>query len=122
MKSPFIISGGLMAVAMLASCAAVKNSAAAVSEKTKAMAANIRLPDLADTPVARLMPAGGLKVVEPREEHMETMPTGHEKALAFRENKRRGFWFFGGPVDFEEPPLPEAGSDMDGSLLPPLPP
>ena len=118
--------GALVVVITLASCAAVKNTAVAMKERTSGaaskLAANAKLPDLVETPLARLMPAGGLKVVEVREQDLEKLPSGHERALAYRNEKRRGFWIFGGPVDFQEPALPDVGSEMDGSLLPPKAP
>ena len=77
------------------------------------------MPALVDTPIARLLPAGGLKVVEVREKDLKDMPTGRERAIAYRNERKRGFWIFGGPVDFEEPELPEDDSGIDGSLLPP---
>jgi hypothetical protein len=77
------------------------------------------MPSLVDTPIARLLPAGGLKVVEVREKDLKDLPTGQERAIAYRNERKRGFWIFGGPVDFEEPTLPEDGSGIDGSLLPP---
>lgn len=112
-------TSGCLVIASLASCAAMKDRVAGVKQRGSEIAANVKVPDLADTPLARLMPAGGLKIVEPREEALENMPSGHDRALAYRNDKRRGFWFFGGPVDFEEPPLPAPGSELDGSLLPP---
>lgn len=65
-----------------------------------------------------LLPGPKVKVVKVRHNELKEFPTGHERALAW-ENKRRGFWIFGGPVDFKEPTLPEPGSELDGSLLPP---
>jgi hypothetical protein len=108
----------LLAVAgqALVSCAAVKETTANAAAKVSSYA---KLPDLVDTPIARLMPAGGLKVVEVREKELKDLPSGHDRALAYRNDRKRGFWIFGGPVDFQEPVLPEPGSEMDGSLLPP---
>ena len=71
--------------------------------------------------IAGLLPGRKVDVVEVREKDLEEMPLGHERALAFDREKKRGFWVFGGPVDFHEPDLPEAGSELDGSLLPPRP-
>jgi hypothetical protein len=103
----------------LVSCAAVKNTTASATEKLSSMAKLPELPSLADTPIARLLPAGGLKVVEVREKDLKDLPSGHERAIAYRNERKKGFWIFGGPVDFEEPVLPEDDSGIDGSLLPP---
>jgi len=82
-------------------------------------ATRAKLPDLAETPLARLLPGGGLKIVDVREEDLREMTTGHDKALAYRNERRGGFRFFGGPIHFEEPPLPDIDGELDGSLLPP---
>lgn len=63
-----------------------------------------------------------VKVVEVREKDLKKLPTGQERALAYENTRKRGFWFFGGPVDFKEPTLPAPGGEMDGSLLPPKTP
>ncbi len=63
-----------------------------------------------------------IKVVEVREKDLKEQPTGQEQALAYEKTRKRGFWFFGGPVDFQETTLPEPGGDMDNSLLPPKTP
>jgi hypothetical protein len=113
----------MAAATLLVSCSAVKSTTASFKESTSAafskVASKAKLPDLAETPVARLLPAGGLKVVEVREKDLKELPSGQEKALAFRNERRNGFWLFGGPVDFQEPALPDAGTEADGSLLPP---
>jgi hypothetical protein len=103
----------------LVSCAAVKNTTASATEKLSSMAKLPEMPSLVDTPIARLLPAGGLKVVEVREKDLKDLPSGHERAIAYRNERKKGFWIFGGPVDFEEPVLPEDDSGIDGSLLPP---
>lgn len=77
------------------------------------------LPDLPDMSLANLMPGKRIKVVEVREKDLQDMPTGTELAKAYQKERRGGFWIFGGPVDFKEPTLPEPGSELDGSLLPP---
>jgi hypothetical protein len=107
---------GLLAALLIGSCGAIKKGVAAASERTHTIASN---SGLTETPLARLMPAGGLKVVEARSGDLQDMPTGEERAIAYRKQKRAAFWFLSGPVDFQEPPLPEPGSEMDGSLLPP---
>lgn len=72
--------------------------------------------------LAEIVHPPGVKVVEVREKDLKPLPSGHERALAFQNTRKRSFWFFGGPVDFKEPILPEAGGEMDGSLLPPRTP
>jgi hypothetical protein len=106
----------IMTAAALASCAAVKNVTSATTAKISSSFS--KLPDLADMPIARILPSQRVKVVEVREKDLKELPTGKEKAVAFRSG-RSGFWIFGGPIDFKEPTLPEPGSDLDGSLLPP---
>ena len=69
--------------------------------------------------LANLIPGRGIKVVEVREKDLKELPTGREKAMAFQNTRRSGFWIFGGPVNFTEPALPDAGGEPDGSLLPP---
>jgi len=60
----------------------------------------------------------GVPVVEAREDALEEVPSGRDKALAYE--RRQRFWIFGPPVDFEEPALPEESALGDGGLLPPL--
>lgn len=116
-----------VALGALASCASIqkvgRGSVAAVKSTTRATASGIgslagkaKMPD-----IAGLLPGRKVDVVEVREKDLEELPLGHERALAFDREKKRGFWVFGGPVEFNEPDLPEAGSELDGSLLPPLP-
>ncbi|MDP3849096.1 MAG: hypothetical protein Q8Q59_01230 [Luteolibacter sp.] len=105
----------------LISCATVRKSTSAATAKISSLAKMPKLPDmaaLADSPLGRIMPGSGVKVVEVREKDLKPLPNGHERAIAYQNERKRGFWFFG-PVDFKEPTLPEAGSEMDGSLLPP---
>ena len=97
------------------SCATVKNATSATTAKVSSLA---KMPDLSDMPITRILPGQRVKVVEVREKDLKELPTGKEKALAYR-NGHSGFWIFGGPVDFKEPSLPEPGSELDGSLLPP---
>ena len=96
----------------LVSCAALstagKNSVAMIQKTTAAVS------ELSD----KIHPAG-VKVVAVREKDLKELPTGQERAMAFESSRKSGFWFFKGPVDFKEPNLPEAGAEMDGSLLPP---
>ncbi len=69
-------------------------------------------------PLVHRLPGQGPTVVEVREKDLKEMPTGQELAKV-HQKRRSGFWIFGGPIDFEEPTLPEPGSELDGSLLPP---
>lgn len=130
MIRPLAILGRCALLAMLAgipSCASLqnagRNSVAAVKTTTRATASGIgslagkaKMPDLAS-----MLPGRRVKVVDVRENDLEELPLGHERALAFDRERKRGFWVFGGPVDFQEPELPEAGVELDGSLLPPRP-
>jgi hypothetical protein len=122
-----------LACCVLASCAALKKTSSATVDKISSYAKLPKMPDLpsladtplVDTPVARLLPAGGLKVVDVREEDLKEMPTGKERAENFRQEKKKGFWFFNAPsfdepLYFEEPSLPEDGAETSDTLLPPL--
>ena len=100
----------------LVSCAAVDkigSGSLALVEKTSA-----KVSQLSEMAVDKIHPPG-VKVVEVREKDLKKLPTGREQALAFENTHKRGFWFFGGPVNFKEPTLPAPGGEMDGSLLPP---
>jgi len=58
-------------------------------------------------------------VVDVREKDLKDMPLGEERALAYQRS-RRSFWdIFRGPVNFEEPDLPDESDLISGSLLPP---
>ena len=107
----------------LVSCATVgnagKNSLAFVQKTTAATTSKVA--QLTEMAVNTVSPAG-VKVVEVREKDLKPLQTGQEKALAYENNRKRSFWSFGGPVDFKEPTLPQAGGEMDGSLLPPKSP
>ena len=109
----------LIASCGLVSCATVSkigHGSVALVQKTSAATSN-KVSQLAD-----IVRPPGVKVVEVREKDLKPILTGQERALAFQNTRKRGFWFFGGPVDFKEPTLPEAGGEMDASLLPPLTP
>lgn len=102
----------------LASCGAVskvgQNSVAFVQKSTASAGSKVsQWSQLASNAVS---PAG-IKVVEVREKDLKKQPTGQEQAVAFQSTRRRS-WFFGGPVDFQEPMLPVDASAADGSLLP----
>lgn len=107
----------------LVSCTAVskvsKNSLAFVKKTTTAT--TTKVAQLSTMAVDKISPPS-VKVVEVREQDLKKLPTGQERALAYQNTRKRSFWFFGGPVDFKEPSLPEAGGEMDGSLLPPKSP
>lgn len=120
------------AVVSLSSCATMRNvgrgSVAMVKNTTSATASKItsiqmpkmpKLPDMPDMHLANLLPGNRIKVVDVREEDLKEMPTGKERALAYENERKGGFWIFGGPVDFKEPTLPEPGEELDGTLLPP---
>lgn len=112
-RLPHVI-GACASAILFVSCAALKDE-----DGGSGLASHDNFPKLTDTPLARLLPAGGLKIVEAREEDLQEMPSGHDRALAYRKERRSGFWFFGGPIHFEEPALPDIGGELDGSLLPP---
>lgn len=119
-----IIHLPLAALALvLASCATVSNvgkSSMAFVQKTTA-ATTSKVTQLTELAVNTVSPAG-VKVVEVREKDLKQLQTGQEKALAYENSRKHSFWSFGGPVDFKEPNLPQAGGEMDGSLLPPKAP
>ena len=108
----------LSASMVLNSCASLRDagnhSVAMVSHSTSAAA-----DKLSKFSLAGLLPGPHVGVVTVRAKDLKPLPTGHERALAYQNEHKRGFWFFGGPVDFKEPTLPEPGSELDGSLLPP---
>lgn len=113
----------VVAAFALASCAAVKQvgqgSLAFVQKTTSATTSKVsQLSEMASNTLSP--PA--VKVVEVREKDLRKLPSGQEQALAFENNRKRGFWFFNGPVDFKEPALPQSGGESDGSLLPPKTP
>lgn len=134
MKTPSraIVCLAAAAVVSLSSCATMRNvgkgSVAMVKNTTSATASTIssihmpkmpKLPDMPDMHLANLLPGNRIKVVDVREEDLKEMPTGKERALAYENERKGGFWIFGGPVDFKEPTLPEPGEELDGTLLPP---
>lgn len=98
----------------------VKRSASATVAKVSSikMPSMPKMPAMPDVSLAGLLPNRGPKVAEVREKDLRELKTGKELAMA-HERERSGFWFFGGPVDFKEPTLPEPGNELDGGLLPP---
>ena len=107
-----LIAGALS----LVSCSTVKDvgDRSSTLVRSTSSAASSGFSALAD-----LMPGRGIKVVEVREKDLRELPTGQEKALAFQNTRKSGFWIFGGPVNFSEPALPDGGTEPDGTLLPP---
>jgi hypothetical protein len=104
----------------LASCAGVKQAghkSASFVQSTTSAASSAASSGFGA--LANLMPGRRIKVVEVREKDLREMPMGHEKAITFQNTRKGGFWIFGGPVNFTEPALPDAGGEPDGSLLPP---
>ena len=63
----------------------------------------------------------GVPVVEAREDAFKEVVPGRDQALAYqkKQQQKRSFWSFSGPVDFQEPTLPDEGSLASGGLLPP---
>lgn len=109
MKSFFCVIASLS----FASCAQVNQL------KTATVGGISKVTEASKASVAKLMPAR-IPVVEVREKDLKPLPTGQERALAFEKSRRNGFWgLFSGPVDFEEPTLPDDVGTMDGELLPP---
>lgn len=128
-RPPFAALVGLAVCSFaLTSCTTVRKAGSGTAQvfrkSTSAVASGIaaiprpKMPDLAS-----LWPGGSkIKVVEPRESDLKELPTGQELAAAHRRQGFGGFWFFPGDVNFMEPDLPAPGAELDGSLLPPLPP
>jgi hypothetical protein len=87
--------------------------------RTTTAATTAKVSELAKSSIDKLMPDPKVQVVEVREKDLQEMPLGEERALAYTNKQKRSFWSFGGPVDFEEPNLPQTGGELDGSLLPP---
>lgn len=116
----FVITGTVG----LSSCATIskvgKGSVALVKNTTTATTSKVS--DMSELAMNKVMPPR-IKVVEVREKDLQELQTGHEKALAFENTRKRGFWssVFTGPVDFIEPNLPEpgVGDENVDVLLPP---
>jgi hypothetical protein len=130
MRNPtrnLLLGSTVIACAGMISCGAVKtmgeSSVAAVKKVGSATGAGIsKVAETAKAPadaIAGLMPGPKVKVVDVREKDLKELPTGKERAIAYERERQRLFWVFSAPVRFEEPALPEPGSEMDGSLLPP---
>jgi hypothetical protein len=107
----------------LLSCASISDAgrSSLAFVKNTTTAATTKVSQLSTMAVEKINPPS-VRVVEVREKDLKPLPTGHERALAHENTRKRSFWIFSGPVDFKEPTLPEPGGDMDGSLLPPKAP
>jgi hypothetical protein len=118
--SPAILFSAFAVSLCFISCSAVTNagkSSVSLVQRTSA-ATTAKISELSDASLAKIRPAG-VKVVEVREKDLKELPTGQERALAFESTRKRGFWIFEGPMDLKLPALPQAGAELDGSLLPP---
>ncbi len=114
--SKFLLPSALSAAVLLTSCATMRGTVDAVKSSTASATKSVKDFSLADLRGPRL------DVVEVREKDLKEMPTGQERALAFDQERKRSFWSFALPADFEEPVLPEIGDgDLDSGLLPPKP-
>ncbi|MFK7851209.1 MAG: hypothetical protein AB8D78_09550 [Akkermansiaceae bacterium] len=70
--------------------------------------------------ISHLRPSS-IDVVDVREDDLEEMTLGKEKALAFERKRSRSLWSFNLP-NFREPELPAPSEDsFEHSLLPPKP-
>jgi len=109
-----------IAALSLASCAQVSQlKTATVGGFSKVSGG---LAKATDATMAKIMPPK-IPVVEVREKDLKPVKTGQEQAVAFEKTRRNRFWdIFRGPVDFQEPALPDNAGGMDGDLLPPPPP
>jgi hypothetical protein len=107
----------ILALTSCGSVSKISASSVALLKKTTS-ATTTKVSELSAMAVNKINPPG-VKVVEVRENDLKKLPTGKERALAYQ-NTRKRFWFFDGPVDFQEPTLPEPGGELDGSLLPPI--
>jgi len=104
---------------MACGCSTVKTTASKIGEASRESITKIG--KASHDSLAAILPSR-IPVVEVREKDLKDMPLGSERALAYEQKKRGFFSFFTGPVDFEEPDLPDVESEMNGSLLPPPPP
>lgn len=106
----YFTAGLLVLVCLLTSCTSMNAVKASASNATKGLK-QFSLSDLRPSHV---------DVVEVRENELKEMPLGKERALAFEEKKKRSFWSFISPADFEEPILPVVSDEgINGFLLPP---
>lgn len=117
MKSLFCV----LAALSLASCAQVSQLKTATAGGVAKVSGGLaKATDATKDSFAKLMPSR-IPVVEVREKDLKKLPTGEEQAIAFERSRRNRFWsMFSGPVDFQEPSLPDDSGAMDAGLLPPL--
>jgi hypothetical protein len=103
----------VFAALAFASCAQINQI------KTATVGGFSKVTEASKTSMAKLMPER-IPVVEVREKDLKPLPTGQEQAVAFEKSRRNRFWsIFSGPVEFEEPQLPNDIGALDGELLPP---
>lgn len=114
----------VLGAALLSSCATMKSVSSATTSGVGKMgeAVGSGFGKLADAATSPFKP--GIPVVEARPEDFREVPTGHDQAIAYqrKQDQRRGLWdrLFSGPVDFEEPALPDdTDAVLDAGLLPP---
>lgn len=112
----------IIAALSFASCAQVSQLKTATTGGFSKVSGGIaKATDATKNSFAKLMPSR-IPVVEVREKDLKEVKSGQEQALAFEKNRRNRFWgIFSGPVDFQEPTLPEDSGSIDGDLLPPPP-
>ena len=113
---PKLIAAGCVCV--VCGCSTVKTTASKIGEASRQSLAKIG--EASRDSVTAILPSR-IPVVEVREKDLKEMPLGSERALAYEQKKRGFFSFFTGPVDFEEPDLPDVESEMGAGLLPPPP-
>ncbi|KAB2638987.1 MAG: hypothetical protein DVB25_06570 [Verrucomicrobia bacterium] len=108
MTKPLLIVTVLVGPFGLGACGGMGQGAVASK-----LSAHLLDPGLWPAPIA---------IVKVREKDLRDLPLGHERALAYARQQQYGLLALGGAADFVPPKLPEAGSEMDGSLLPPKDP
>jgi hypothetical protein len=122
---PLAFSGSMLA---LNSCG-VTDSLGAVRERLPGMpnmqkVAMPKFPEVKRGDIARfswsdLLPSR-LPIVEVREDDLEEMQLGRDKALAYQKQGAFFHSWYGGEVDFQEPELPSGALDNpEFGLLPP---
>lgn len=119
MKHPLLLTtlGGFL----LSSCGTMKSIGTSAGDGMARIGEGVGsgLDKVAEVASSPFRP--GVPVVEAREDALKDLPSGEEKALAFQaeQRRRKSFWIFGDPIDFEEPSLPEDGGATTAGLLPP---
>ena len=112
-------SSRMFALGALVACVLALPSCARMSALSQA--ATSKMSEFSRNSLAaldRLRPGPRVPVVQVRHKDLKDMPLGHDRALAYQDKQRNGWWFFG-PVNFKEPVLPDASAESTGSLLPP---